>query len=118
MGIQIVGAVFDDLLGAGALGGGGDVEDAGFYATGSEAAPVRLGQAEYESFFGRIVRLEGFAKAAENFVVLVPVLVGEDYECGGGEAVLEGVQAAALFAGFGVGSAFAAVAAIGFELSL
>ena len=40
---------------------------------------MRLGQAEYERFFGRIMRLEGFAKAAEDLFVLVLVLLGEDY---------------------------------------
>ena len=38
-------AVLDDLPCASALGGGGDVEDAGLDATRAEAAPVRLGQA-------------------------------------------------------------------------
>ena len=53
------------------------------------------------------MRLEGLAEAAEDFFVFVLVFLGEDYERGGGEAVLEAVQAAALFAGFGLGSAFA-----------
>ena len=38
-------AVLDELARERALGGGGDVEDAGLDATGTEAAPVRLGQA-------------------------------------------------------------------------
>ena len=78
---------------------------------------MRLGQAQDERVFGGIVRLEGLAKAAEDFFVFVLVFLGKDDESGGGEAVLETVQAAALFAGFGFGSAFAAVAAIGFALS-
>jgi hypothetical protein len=73
---------------------------------------MRLSQAQDERVLGHIMRLEGLAKAAEDFFVLVLMLLGKDYERGGGEAVLESVQAAALFAGFGVGSTFAAVAAI------
>ena len=79
MRIQIVRAVCDELARVVALVGGSDLEDAGFDAAGSEAAPVRLGQAEYERVFGRVVGLEGFAKAAEDFVVLVLVFLGEDY---------------------------------------
>ena len=45
------------------------------------------------------------------------VFIGKDYKRGGGKAMLEGVPAAALFAGFGLGSTFAAVAAIGLALS-
>ncbi len=45
VGIQIFRAVFDVLLRAGSLGGGSDVEHAGFDATRTQAAPVRLGQA-------------------------------------------------------------------------
>ena len=79
---------------------------------------MRLGEAQDERVFGRVVRLEGLAEAAEDFFVFMLVFLGEDYERGRGEAVLQGVQAAALFAGFGLGSAFLAVAAIGLELSL
>jgi hypothetical protein len=42
---EMFGAVFDDFASAVALGGGGDVEDAGLDATGAEAAPVRMRQA-------------------------------------------------------------------------
>ena len=78
---------------------------------------MRLGQAQDERVFGRIVRLEGLAKAAEDRFVFVLVFLGQDDESGGSESVLEAVQAAALFAGFGPGSAFAAVATIGLALS-
>jgi hypothetical protein len=44
MRIQVFGAVLHDLLRAVALRRSGDVEDAGFDATGAEAAPVRLRQ--------------------------------------------------------------------------
>ena len=115
--VQMFGAVLDELARAIALSGGGDVEDAGLDATRAEAAPVRLSQAQDERVFGGIVRLEGLAKAAEDFFVLVLVFLGEDDESGGSEAVLETVQAAALFAGFGLGSTFAAVATIGLALS-
>ena len=64
------------------------------------------------------MRLEGVAEALQNFPVFMFVFLGEDYERCGGEAVLQGVQAAALFAGFGLGSTFLAVAAIGLALSL
>ncbi len=65
-----------------------------------------LGEAQDERVFGRVVRLEGLAEAAEDFLVFMLVFLGEDYERCRGEAVLQGVQAAALFAGFGLGSAF------------
>ena len=45
------------------------------------------------------------------------VFLGKDYERGGTETVLDAVGAAALFAGFGLRSAFAAVATIGLALS-
>jgi hypothetical protein len=64
------------------------------------------------------VRLEGLAKTSEDFFVFTFVFLGEDYERCRGEAVLQGVEAAALLAGFGLGSAFLAVAAIGLALSL
>ena len=76
-----------------------------------------VSQAHDERVLGGIVRLEGLAKAAEDFVVFMLVLVGKDYERGGGKAMLEGVPAAALLAGFGLGSTFAAVASIGLALS-
>jgi hypothetical protein len=63
------------------------------------------------------VRLEGRAKAAEDLLVFLLIFLGQDHEGGGAEAVLDAVEAAALLAGFGVGSAFGAVAAIGCELS-
>jgi hypothetical protein len=62
--VQILGAVFDDLLRFGALRGGADVEDAGFDATRAEAAPMRLGEAQDERVFDGIARLKGVAKAA------------------------------------------------------
>ena len=82
MRIQIFRAVLDHALCAGALAGGGDVEDAGFDATGAEATPVPLGQAQDERLFGRIVRLEGFAEAAEDLIVLMLEFVREDYQRG------------------------------------
>ena len=76
------------FCGASALGGGGDAEDAGLDAARAETAPVRLGKAQDERVFGGIVRLEGLAKAAEDFFVFVLVFLGEDDESGGGESVL------------------------------
>ena len=65
------------------------------------------------------IRLEeGVAKALEEFLVFVLVLFGHDYERGRGKAVLDGILAAGLLAGFRLGSAFEAVAAIGCELSI
>jgi hypothetical protein len=110
-------AVLDDVYGESTFAGGSEVEDAGFDTTRSEATPVGLGEAQDERVFDGVVRLEGVAEASENFLVFVFVFLGEDYERCGGEAVLQGVQAAALFAGFGLGSAFSAVAAIGLALS-
>ena len=49
--------------------------------------------------------------------VLVLMFLREDYESGGSESMPEAVRAAALLAGFGLGSAFAAVATIGLALS-
>jgi hypothetical protein len=77
-----------------------------------------VSQAQDERVLGRIVRLEGLAEAAKDFLVLMLVLAGKDYERGGGKTVLQGIRAAALFAGFGLGSTFAAIAAIGLALSL
>ena len=76
-----------------------------------------LGQAQDKRVFGCAVRLKGFAKAEQNLIVLLLVLLGQNHERCGGEAMLEGVEAAALFAGFGAGSTFAAVATIGQALS-
>ena len=39
-----------------------------------------LGEAHDERVFGRIVRLEGLAEAAEDFLVFMLVFLGEDYE--------------------------------------
>ena len=111
------GTVLDDFAGASALSGGGDVEDAGLDATRTEAAPVRMGQAQDERVFGGIVRLEGLAKAVEDCFIFMLVFLGKDYERGGSEAVLQTVEAAVLFAGFGLGSTFAAIATIGLALS-
>ena len=63
------------------------------------------------------MRLKGLAKTAKDLFVLELVFLGQDHESRGGEAVLQTVQAAALFAGFCVGSAFAAVAAFGCVLA-
>ena len=92
-------------------------EHAGLDTTRAEAAPVRLGEAKTSASSSGIVRLERLAKATENLFVFLLVFFGKDHESGGSEAVLETVQAAALFSGFGLGSAFAAVAAIGFTLT-
>ncbi len=110
-------AILDDLPCESALGGSGDVEDAGLDATGTESAPVGLGQTQDERFFGCALRLKGVAKATQDFFVFMLVLLGQDHECCGGKAMLEGVQAATLFAGFGDGSTFATVATIGRALS-
>ncbi len=114
---QVFRAVLDDVPGESTFVGGGDVEDTRLDTARPEAAPVGLGEAQDERVFGRVVRLEGLAEAAEDFLVFMLVFLGEDYERCRGEAVLQGVQAAALFAGFGLGSAFLAVAAIGLALS-
>ena len=110
-------AVFDKLSCESALGGSGDIEDTRFYATGTESAPMGLGQAQDERFFGGAVRLKGFAKAAQDLIVFLLVFLGQDYERCGSQAMPEGVETATLFAGFGVGSTFAAVATIGHALS-
>jgi hypothetical protein len=110
-------AIFDKLSGASALCGSGDVEYAGLDATGTETAPVGLGQAQDERVFGCAVRLKGFAKSEQDLFVFMLVFLGQDHECCGSQAMLEGVEAAALFAGFGAGSTFAAVAPIGQALS-
>ena len=110
-------AIFDKLSGESTLCGCGDVEYAGLHATGTETAPVGLGQTQDERVFGCAVRLKGFAKAAQDLFVFMLVFLGQDYECCGGQAVLEGVQAATLFAGFGAGSTFTAIATIGHALS-
>jgi hypothetical protein len=47
----------------------------------------------------------------------VLVFLGEDYEHGGRKSVLDAICPAALLAGFGLWSAFAAVATIGLALS-
>jgi hypothetical protein len=78
---------------------------------------VRLSQTQNECVFGRIVRLEGPAKTAEDLFVLMLVLFREDNQGRGSEPVLKTVQAAALFAGLGVRSALAAIATIGLALS-
>ena len=110
-------AILDKLSGESALCICGDVEYAGLDATGTETAPVGLGQAQDERVFGCVLRLKGFAKATQDLIVFVLVFFGKDHERGGGQAVFEGVQAAALFAGFRAGSTFAAVATIGRALS-
>ncbi len=75
--VEIFGAaVCDDLLGASALGGGGDGEDAGFNAPRAEASPVRLRQSQDKGLFGGVLRLEGVAEALEEFLVFVLALFG------------------------------------------
>jgi len=111
------GTVFDELPCQAALRGCGGVEHSGLHAPRAEAAPVRLGQAEDERVFDRALRLEGVAEASEDFLVLVRILLGEDDESGRREAVLEAVQSAAFFAGFGFWAALAAVAPVGFALA-
>ena len=76
-----------------------------------------LSETEYERFFGGVGRVEGLLETAEDFLVFVLVFFGKDDEGGGSEAVLQRSEAALLFAGFGFGSAFGAVAAVGGELS-
>jgi hypothetical protein len=41
-----------------------------------------LSQTEYECVFGGVLRVEGFAEAAEDFFVFLLVLLGEDDEGG------------------------------------
>jgi hypothetical protein len=115
--VQVFGAAFNEPLCLVALRGCGGVEHAGFDAPGAKASPMRLCEAEDERIFDAALGLERVAEAAENFVVFTAVLFGEDNEGGGGEAVLETVQAAALFAFARFGSAEASVAAIGFTLA-
>ena len=110
-------AILDDVPCEGSLSGSGDVEDAGLDATATETAPVGLGQAQDERVFGCAVRLKGFAKAAQDLFVFMLVFLGQDHECCGRQAMFDGVEAAALFAGFRAGSTFAAVATIGQALS-
>jgi hypothetical protein len=95
---------------------GGDAQDGGLNAAGAEASPVCVSQAQDQRVFRGIVRLEGFAKAAEDFLVLMLVLLGQYDKGGGREPVLETGKPASLFAGVGFGSAFATVATIGREL--
>ena len=110
-------AILDHLPGERALGGSSDVEYAGLNATGTEAAPVGLGQAQDKRVFGCAVRLKGFAKAAQDLFVFVQVFLGQDHERCGGQAMFERVESADLLAGFGAGSTFAAIATIGQALS-
>jgi hypothetical protein len=74
---------------------------------------VGLSQSQDERLFGLILGIERVAKALEYFQVFVLVLFGEDDESAGAEAVFGRVGAAFFFAGFGLRSAFGAVAAIG-----
>ena len=78
--VQMLGAVFDDPLCFGALRGGADVEDACLNATGAEAAPMRLSEAQDERVFDGIARLKGLAKAAEDLCVFNLVFLGQDHE--------------------------------------
>ena len=41
-----------------------------------------VSQAQYKRVFSGVLRAEGYAKAAEDFFVFVPVLLGEDDESG------------------------------------
>ena len=84
---EIFRAILDKLSCESALCGCGDVEYAGLDATGTETAPVGLGQAQDERFFGCIVRLKGFAKAAQDLFVFMLVFLGQDHECCGGQAM-------------------------------
>ncbi len=113
----MLGAIFDDLSCAVSLSGRGDVKHAGLDETRAEAAPVRLCEAYDERFFGGILGLEGLAEAAEDCFVFLLVFLREDYECGGRESVFQTILTTALFPGFGLRSAFAAVATIGLALS-
>ena len=112
--VQLLGAVFHQTPRLSALKVGGEMEHAGLDTTRAEAAPVRLREAEHECVLDAVVGLQRVAEAAENFLVFLPVLIGEHDERGGGESMLETVQAAALFAGVRFGTAFAAIAPVGF----
>jgi hypothetical protein len=115
--VQGFGAVWDPLAGATTLRGGADVEHAGLDLPRAETPPVRLSETQNERMFGATVRLERLDEAPEDFVVFMQVFLGEDDKGGRGEAMLEGVEAAALLAGFGFGAATAPVAAVGFTLA-
>jgi len=78
---------------------------------------VRLREANYEGVLEFVSGFEGAAEAAEEFVIFFAVLIGEDDEGGRGESVLKAVHAAAFFTFDSLGSAKAAVAAVGFTLS-
>jgi hypothetical protein len=78
---------------------------------------VSLGEPDYERVHGGVARLGGVAESAEDFFVFVLVFLGNDDERGRGEAAFDAVEVAAWFAGFGLGSAFGAVGAMGGELS-
>ena len=78
---------------------------------------MSLSEAHDEGVFSGVSRVEGLAETAEDLLVFVLVFFREDDESGGAEAVLQVSEAAALFAGFGFGSTFGAVAAVGGELS-
>jgi len=63
----MVRAILDDVPGKGWLNGSGDVEDAGLRATGTETAPVGLGQ----RFLGGAAWQERFAEASQDLFVFV-----------------------------------------------
>jgi hypothetical protein len=110
--VEVFGTVFDVLPRESALRCGTDFQHAGLDTARAEAAPVRLRQAGDERLFDGAQRLERFAKAAKDFLVLVAVLLFEHNKSRGGKAVFEAVEAAALFAGVGFRSALPAVASV------
>jgi hypothetical protein len=111
------GAIFDMLASGIALDGRSGVQHAGFDATGAQASPMCLSQAQNERVLNGAGRLERFAKAFEDFVVLVLVLFGKDYESRSGQAMFQTIEPAALPAFIGFGSAEPPVATVGGDLT-
>ena len=80
MRVQMLRAILDDSPCVDALSVGSDGQHAGLDAPRTQAAPVRLSKADHKRVFGDVLRGEGFAEAAQEFIVFVLVLLGEDDE--------------------------------------
>jgi hypothetical protein len=78
---------------------------------------VRLREPQDERIFQGSLRLERFAKSAENFLVHTPVFLAEEKKSRGCQAVPKAVEAAALFPGPGLRSAEMSIAPVCFTLS-
>jgi hypothetical protein len=94
-----------------------DIQHAGLDRTRAEAPPVCLREAKDECVLDAALGRQRIAKGAEDFLIFLRVLIGEDHERRGSEAVRATVQAAALFAGGCFRPAFAPVATIRFMLA-